>query len=262
MRQVLLSSLALLLAAAAAPAVHGQKVDPDKVLEPHVFRDGQGRTMPYRLLKPETVEEGKTYPLVLFLHGAGERGSDNVKQMVHGVSEFVRPENRRDYPCFLLVPQCPEGKRWVEVDWGADSHVLPKEPSEPLRLVLDLLDDALNRYPIDRRRVYVTGLSMGGFGVWDLLARRPDLFAAAVPVCGGGDPATAKAIKDVPVWVFHGARDGAVKPKRSRDMVKALEDAGGKPKYTEYPDVGHDSWNPAYRDPELMKWLFDRKKPG
>jgi predicted peptidase len=242
-------------------ACAGQAKDP-LPMEKHEFEDARGQKLPYRLLKPLVVEKGKRYPLVVFLHGAGERGTDNEKQLIHGVPQFATEENRKKYPCFLIAPQCPEGKRWVEVDWGADSHKLPKEPSEPARLTLELIHRSMKELPIDPDRVYVTGLSMGGYGTWDLVARRPDLFAAAAPVCGGADEATAATIKHVPVWVFHGAKDTAVKPARSRNMVAALEKAGGKPKYTEYPDVGHNSWDNAYRDPEFYKWLFAQRQPA
>jgi len=237
--------------AQAAPAK-----DPP-MLEKHVFEDADGK-LPYRLLKPPKVGEGKKYPLVVFLHGAGERGTDNEKQLIHGVPQFVA--NIDKYPCFLIAPQCPEGKRWVEVDWSADSHTQPKEPGEVGRLTLALIEKSIRELPVDPKRVYLTGLSMGGFGTWDLVARRPELFAAAVPVCGGADEATAPTIKTIPIWAFHGAKDTVVKPARSRNMIAALKKAGGKPKYTVYPDVGHDSWNNAYRDPELFKWLFARKK--
>jgi predicted peptidase len=229
-------------------------------LEPHVYQDDAGKQLLYRLLKPLKVEEGKIYPLVVFLHGAGERGIDNEKQMVHGVPQFASKENRKKYPCFLIAPQCPDGKRWVEVDWSADKHTQPKEIGEVGRLTLELIDYEMKHLPIDPKRVYITGLSMGGYGSWDLLARRPELFAAAAPVCGGADEATAEKIKQIPIWVFHGAKDTAVKPARSRNMVAALEKAGGKPKYTEYPVVGHNSWDNAYRDPEFYKWLFAQKK--
>jgi predicted peptidase len=192
---------------------------------------------------------------------SGERGTDNEAQLVHGIVEFCRPENRKKYPCFLVAPQCPAERRWAEVDWTADSHVLPKEPSEPVRLVLELIPALLKEYPIDAKRIYLTGLSMGGFGTWDLLCRRPDLFAAAVPVCGGADETQAEKIARVPLWVFHGTLDGVVKVARSRNMVKALEKAGGRPLYTEYPDEDHASWVPAYRATAMMKWLFSQKRP-
>ncbi|HEX3150678.1 MAG TPA: prolyl oligopeptidase family serine peptidase [Gemmataceae bacterium] len=228
-------------------------------LDKLVYEEG-GKKLPYRLLKPLGSEGDVKFPLVIFLHGAGERGSDNEKQLVHGVPQFASEENRKKHPCFLIAPQCPDGKKWVEVDWSADSHTMPKEPGEVGRLTLGLIEKAMKELPIDAKRVYITGLSMGGYGTWDVLARRPDLFAAAAPVCGGADEATAATIKDIPIWVFHGAKDTAVKPARSRNMVAALEKAGGKPKYTEYPDVGHNSWDSAYRDPEFFKWLFAQKK--
>jgi predicted peptidase len=255
----------MLFRAAATVAVGLFLIDTDMhakdplPLDKLVFEDG-GKKLPYRLLKPLAVEEGKKYPLVIFLHGAGERGVDNDKQLIHGVPQFASEENRKKYPCFLIAPQCPDGKKWVEVDWSADTHTLPKDPGEVGRLTLALIEKAIKELPVDSKRVYITGLSMGGYGTWDLLARRPDLFAAAAPVCGGADEATASKIKDIPIWVFHGAKDGAVKPARSRNMVAALEKAGGKPKYTEYPDVGHNSWDPAYRDPEFYKWLFAQSK--
>jgi predicted peptidase len=246
----------------AALAVFLMPTDPaaamdDLPLERLVYEAG-GRKLPYRLLKPATVERDKKYPLVIFLHGAGERGSDNEKQLVHGVPQFVA--NRDKYPCFLIAPQCPEGKKWVEVDWSADTHTLPADPGEVGRLTLGLIEQAIKDLPTDAKRVYVTGLSMGGYGTWDLLARRPELFAAVAPVCGGADEATAAKVKDVPVWAFHGAKDTAVKPARSRNMIAALRKAGGQPKYTEYPEVGHNSWDPAYADPEFFRWLFAQKK--
>jgi predicted peptidase len=232
----------------------------DLPLEKLVYQDAAGHKLPYRLLKPLAVEDGKKYPLVIFLHGAGERGTDNEKQLVHGVPQFATKANREKYPCFLIAPQCPEGKRWVEVDWSAERHTQPKEPGEPGRLTLELTDKAIKELPIDPKRVYITGLSMGGFGTWDLLARRPDLFAAAVIVCGGADEAAAPRIKDIPQWAFHGAKDPAVKPERSRHMIAALKKAGGTPQYTEYPDVGHNAWDPAYRDPKVYEWLFGQQK--
>ena len=128
------------------------------------------------------------------------------------------------------------------------------------RLTLELLDALPKEFSIDRKRIYVSGLSMGGYGTWDILARRPEHFAAAAPVCGGADEATAAKIAKIPVWAFHGAKDTVVKPSRSQNMIAALKKAGGTPKYTEYPDEGHGSWCPAYRNPELFKWLFAQKK--
>jgi predicted peptidase len=238
------------------------------VFEKRTFKDAKGKTLLYRLLTPENYDPKKLYPLVVFLHGMGERGADNEKQMIHGVKNFASPELRRKYPCFVIAPQCPGDAQWVSEDLTKvlkgtltqDNYKLPAEPSEPERLVLELIPALEKEFSIDPKRLYITGLSMGGFGTWDLICRRPELFAAAAPVCGGGDKEQAAKIAKIPVWLFHGGKDGAVKPAWSKTMIDALEKAGGKPKYTEYPDVGHNSWDPAYKDPELYAWLFAQKR--
>jgi predicted peptidase len=253
----------LLLGGAALALPSGRAMTDDPLpLEKRTYKDARGRTLPYRYLRPESIGDPRMrFPLVLFLHGAGERGTDNEKQLIHGVPEFVKPENRRKYPCYLIAPQCPEGRRWVEVDWGAPRHDMPAEPSEPLRMALELVEaEAKEWLGVDPKRVYITGLSMGGYGVWDAACRRPELFAAAVPVCGGGDEKQAARLTKLPIWAFHGAKDTAVPPERSRNMIAAVRKAGGSPRYTEYPDVGHDSWRPAYRDPALFAWLFAQKR--
>ena len=188
---------------------------------------------------------------MVFLHGAGERGDDNKAQLKHGVAEFAR--RTKEFPCFLVAPQCPNGASWAAIGKGF-------EDGKPGKLVLDLIDKTCKELPIDTKRIYLTGLSMGGYGTWTLLAQKPDLFAAAIPICGGGDPKSAAKIAKVPVWVFHGDKDAAVKVERSRDMVAALEKAGGKPKYTEYPGVGHDSWTRTYANEKVLAWLFAQKK--
>lgn len=254
--------LALLLCVPCLVGAEKDKVDLQSLLEKKTYMDTVGHTLHYRLLRPETIEPGKKYPLVLFLHGAGERGEDNAKQLIHGVPEFAKPENRKAYPCFLIAPQCPEFRKWVEVDWSAAAHAQPDNPSEPMKLTLGLIGQLARELPIDARRIYVTGLSMGGYGTWDVVARHPNLFAAAVPICGGGDENTAARFAQLPIWVFHGAKDMGVKPERSRKMIAALEKAGGKPKYTEYPNEGHASWIPAYRDPALHQWLFAQHRDG
>ena len=202
----------------------------------------------------------KKYPLVLFLHGAGERGNDNEKQIIHIKKLFLNQANRKNHNAFVIAPQCPEGKKWVEVDWGLKAHRMPNEPSEPMRLTMQLIDSLIATYPIDTNRIYITGLSMGGFGTWDAIARYPNEFAAAIPICGGGDEHTASIIKDIPIWAFHGSADNVVFTDRSRNMIKAIKAAGGKPLYTEYKGVGHGSWVKAYKEPNLLKWLFAQSK--
>jgi len=219
-----------------------------------------GQVLPYRLLKPAKIESGREYPLVLFLHGAGERGADNAVQLVHGAGAFATPEMRRKHPCFVVCPQCPLDRRWVEVDWNLPSHTMPTKPSVPLKLVFELLDKLAADLPVDKQRIYVTGLSMGGFGTWDAIARRPQYFAAAIPICGGGDTAQATKLVGLPLWAFHGDKDPVVRPSRTRDMIEAIRKAGGTPKVTMYPGAQHDSWNRAYADPAVLEWLFAQKK--
>lgn len=216
--------------------------------------------LPYRLLKPRNYDRSKKYPLVVFLHGAGERGDDNTKQLVHGMNDFASDEIMAKYPAFVFAPQCPAEQKWVDVDWGAKSHTLPEKPSRSLSAALQAIEALRQEFSLDEKRIYITGLSMGGYGVWDAIARRPELFAAAAPICGGGDPALAKQVQVVAIWAFHGDADNAVPVERSREMIAALKAAGAHPKYTEYPGVGHDSWTQTYHDPALYEWLFTQRK--
>ena len=169
-------------------------------------------------------------------------------------------EAREKFPCYLIAPQCPTGKRRVEVDWSAKQHDMPPKASEPLNWLLGLLEKLKKEKPIDTDRVYVTGLSMGGYGTWDILSRHADLFAAAAPVCGGGDEAKAPAMKGVPIWAFHGESDDVVGFQESERLVAAIKAAGGTAKLTRYPKVGHDSWVQAYNDPALLPWFLEHKR--
>lgn len=257
LKLLLLTLIISLFVFAATGLAQGKPTD---ILQKKVYVGTKDVKLPYRWLEPLEAKSGEKYPLVIFLHGAGERGDDNQKQLVHGVGDFLKPERRKQNPCFLIAPQCPAGKKWVEVDWSAASHTMPATPSEPMGLLIELLPKLLKDFPIDPKRVYVTGLSMGGYGTWDLVARHPEWFAAAAPICGGADEATADKIKDLPIWVFHGEVDTVVKPERSRNMVEALKKAGGKPQYTEYPKVSHNSWSATYANQKFHDWLFQQKK--
>ncbi len=223
------------------------------------FQSG-GATLRYRLLAPQPAADGGKPPLVLLLHGAGERGDDNAAQLKHGASEFHR--RRAEHPCFVLVPQCPAGRKWVEIDWGGagGAGTFPTEPSEPLRLVLELMDGLIAAGRVDPDGLYVTGLSMGGYGTWYAAGMPGSRFAAAAPICGGGDPEWAKRYIDLPLWAFHGSDDRAVPVARSREMIEAVTAAGGHPKYTEYPAVGHDSWTRTYADDAFHDWLFAQRR--
>jgi predicted peptidase len=222
--------------------------------------------LPFRVMMPEGVEskqrEGEVFPLVVFLHGAGERGTDNGLQLKHGLREIARPSRRESFPAFVIAPQCPEGKRWVEVDWteSAGAGTWPKEPGEVMVALLELVEQFAATHPVDRERIYLTGLSMGGYGSWYAAATRPDWFAAVAPVCGGGDPTWAERLKGVPIWTFHGAVDPVVPVIRSREMIEAIEKVGGSVKYTEYPQVDHFSWGPAYEDESLYQWMFAQRR--
>lgn len=222
--------------------------------------EGVGK-LPYRIYTPRPVEDETVYPLIVFMHGAGERGSDNTSQLKHGVGSIIRFIERFNKPAFVIAPQVADGHQWVDTPWSDDAHVLPKSPSASMSLLLGLIDSVNQTLPIDRRRIYITGISMGGFGTWDLLMRRPDEFAAAIPICGGGDETSAHLIRDIPVWVFHGGDDQVVKTHRSRNMIEALEGVAGRPRYTEYPGVGHDSWTVTYENPEVLHWLFEQTLP-
>jgi len=224
------------------------------------YRDAGGAKLLYRLFRPKAPAAGTKLPLVLFLHGAGERGDDNDAQLKHGVKYFL--DHQGDYPCTVVAPQVPKNEQWVATPWGNLKHTIPEKPTEPMRLTIDLLGALLKEFPdIDPKRIYVTGVSMGGFGTWDILMRLPKKIAAAVPICGGADEAGAQLIAKVPVWVFHGGADDVVKTVRSRNIVAALKSAGGAPKYTEYPGVGHLSWDQAYSESDLFPWLFKQRLP-
>lgn len=228
--------------------------DPKEVCEARVYENGAGKKLNYRLLKPADYDKSQKYPLVLFLHGAGERGDDNTAQLVHGVGDFTSDDNRQAFPCFLLAPQCPKGSSWWNSKRPADNP--PTGPTEPTQLVIELLDALPREFSIDSKRLYVTGLSMGGYGTWDLIQRFPQKFAAAAPICGGGDEQQASKLVRIPIWVFHGGKDEGVRPELSQKMVAGIRKAGGHPLYTEYPGVGHNSWARTYSNPLFMTWLF------
>ncbi len=236
------------------------KGDWQSLFEPREYADDQGNVLKYRLMKPLDYKPSQKYPVVLFLHGAGERGNDNAAQLKHGMKEFTAESRRREYPCYVIAPQCPTEKKWVEVDWSASSHQAPVEASVSLRLSIEVIRSMIESSGVDRTRIYITGLSMGGYGTWDAVARYPDLFAAAVPICGGGDPSTIEKMLKTPIWAFHGGKDKVVLPQRSREMIDGLKKAGADPKYTEYPDAGHDSWTETYANPELYRWMFGQRR--
>jgi predicted peptidase len=194
----------------------------------------------YLLYLPQGYDAQEVWPLVLFLHGAGERGDDLELVKTHGPPKLIA--RGQHFPFIVVSPQCPEDKWW-----------------EPIELVA-LLDEIEGKYKVDPDRVFVTGLSMGGFGTWRLAFYAPNRFAAIAPICGGGEKYWAKQIVHLPVWAFHGAQDTGVPPERSQIMVEELKKNGGRPQLTIYPDAGHDSWTETYNNPELYEWLLKQKR--
>lgn len=216
--------------------------------------------MPWRLFVPPAASKNNPLPLVVFLHGAGKRGTDNIGPMSLAWS-FITPEAQAKYPCFVFAPQVREGHPWVTQIFNKGSYDSDKiKPTDEMTEALAMVDKLIGERPIDRQRVYVVGQSMGGYGTWDALIRRPDLWAAGVPICGAGDPAKAASIKSIPVWAWHGEKDTMVPASGSREMIEALKKAGAVPKYTEIPNGGHGVWNQAFDDPKLHEWIFAQRK--
>ena len=231
-------------------------------LQAAVFADPKtGLAMPYRLFVPPSCDAQNPCGLLLFLHGAGERGVDNQAQLANDALAFVDSRLQTEHPTIVVYPQCLEGMQWVERDWKKGSYSIAETPmSKPMATVLELLARLQTQHAVDPARILVTGLSMGGYGAWDIVVRHPTLFAGALVLCGGGDPSQAPAIRDLPVWAFHGDRDEAVPVRGSRKMIAALRDAGGSPRYTEVAGHGHDVWTVAYRDPAVLRWLLSQRR--
>lgn len=250
-------------------------------------------TYRYRLVEPAPVaiaDPGARVPLIVFLHGSGERGSDNRAQLVHFAGACASDSFQAKAPCYVLAMQCPANETWCPIDIKAmrekgETAKFAKEPTRAMRALIQAIDEVMATKAIDPSRVYLTGLSMGGFGAFDLAARRPALFAAVVPICGGGDPATAPTVAHVPFYIVHGTDDPVVPVALSRTMRDAIAVAHAEladhkpadapdptptrpsntttnPMYREYDRVGHDSWTPAYRfgDDGILDWMFAQRK--
>jgi predicted peptidase len=218
------------------------------------FYKGHGTVMPYRLFVPQGYSPNNKYPLVIWLHGAGSAGTDNLGQISLdnrlGTHFWARPENQEKHPAFVLAPQSPGG--WDDNSSGS----LSKE----LKLVLEILEVVRKNYSIDAERLYIAGQSNGGIGAWGLITKKPGLFAAAVPLCGAGNPKLAFRAARTAVWAFQGEKDDVIPPEFSRTMISAIKRAGGNPRYTEYKGVGHEIWERVFKEPELEDWLFAQHK--
>lgn len=235
--------------------------------EKHWFIQGTD-TMPYRVLLPKNYDPSKKYPLILFLHGSGERGRDNEAQLTHGWSLFLKDSIREKYPAVVVFPQCAKESYWSNVDIKYDSAAKSRiwnfstagEPTVAMRLLLQLITQLQTNYKLDKKRLHVGGLSMGGMGTYEVVRRLPKTFAAALAICGGANTETAKALAKTKWWIFHGLADPVVPPELSKNMADALANKGALIRLSLYPGVGHNSWDNAFAEPDLMRWLFSNHK--
>lgn len=227
-----------------------------------------GDTLKYRLLLPKNFDENKAYPLVLFLHGRGESGNDNKTQLVHGSQLFLDNYESDAFPAIVIFPQCPKDDYWSNVKRDYSKRPLERfkykrngKPTKAMQLVLYLMDDITKKPYVKKNQIYVGGLSMGGMGVFDILKFRPNMFAAAFPICGGGNPkSVCKYADKVSLWVFDGGKDDVVDPYFSLRMVTALRKKGADVKLSYFENDNHNSWDSAFAEPELLPWLFSKSK--
>ncbi len=228
-----------------------------------------GDTLPYRLLLPENFDPNKKYPLILFLHGRGESGTDNEKQLTHGAKLFLADSNRKNFPAIVVFPQCASNSYWSNVQTVTEGSkqsvrtfyfLKEGEASSSMKMVMYLLTNLFSRFKIQSDQVYAMGLSMGGMGTFEIVRRMPTTFAAAIPICGGAHPATAGQLKKTNWWVFHGGKDDVVLPAYSENMVKAMKKYSVPVKFTLYPEANHNSWDAAFAEPDLLKWLLKQKR--
>ncbi|HTM98024.1 MAG TPA: alpha/beta hydrolase-fold protein [Pedobacter sp.] len=223
-------------------------------------------TLKYRILYPENFDSAKMYPVVFFLHGSGERGNDNEKQLTHGAKMFLDEGFRSKFPAIVIFPQCSEDSYWSNVEIEAVTgkrffnFLTDGTPTKSMSLLLDLTAQIIKEPFADKTKIYIGGLSMGGMGTFEILRRKPKTFAAAFPICGGDNTANVKKYKNVPLWIFHGGLDDVVNPQLSYNIYHALKMINRMPKFTVYPKANHNSWDSAFAEPGLMPWLFSQSK--
>ena len=223
-------------------------------------------TLKYRILYPENFDATKKYPVVLFLHGRGESGNDNEKQLTHGSKLFLADSFRKNYPSIVIFPQCAETSYWsnVEIEEASGKRFFTFQkggkPTKSMALVLSLMDKVEKEPYTDKSKVYVGGLSMGGMGTFEILRRKSKTFAAAFAICGGDNVANAKKYKNIPLWIFHGGLDDVVNPQLSYNVFRELRALGHEPKFTIYPKANHNSWDATFAEPGLLSWLFSQTK--
>ena len=222
-------------------------------------------TLNYRILFPKDFSEEKQYPVVLFLHGAGERGSNNQSQLTHGSDLFLK--NQDEFPAIVIFPQAPKEDYWAKVEVKRDTipfqfdFMNEKPATKSLQLVMDLMDEMTSKTYVNKDRIYVGGLSMGGMGTYEIIYKKPEMFAAAFAICGGANPEIAKEYPEgFNIWLFHGKKDDVVLPKYSEAMARSINHYGGNAKLSLYPEDNHNSWDSAFAEPNLLPWLFSHKK--
>ena len=237
------------------------------VFEKKSYVNESGQSLSYQILYPANYNPSTKYPVVLVLHGAGERGDDNVAQMKYGTQVFLNPENQAKFPAIVIFPQCPKDSYWssVKIDRTQKPTSFVFDYSQninwPLQSAIDLVKSLVKSKVADKKRLYIMGLSMGGMGTMEAVSRNPKMFAAAIPICGGADLTYVKKYaKKLPLWVNHGDADAVVPVKHSRELVAALQEAGANVTYTEYPGVNHNSWDNTFAQPTLLSWLFSFKR--
>lgn len=231
------------------------------------YKSSKNLDLPYRILFPENYNRNKKYPLLLFLHGAGERGNDNEKQLIHGGKLFIDEENRKSFQGIVVFPQCPSDNYWanVKIDRNTSPYTFNFDYTKPetnaLQAAVELTKKLIAEEAVDKNRVYITGLSMGGMGTFEAVYRNPKLFAAAVPICGGGDAKSYdKRVAKIPFRIFHGDADLVVGVTESQKMVTKLHELKANVIYTEYPGVNHNSWDYAFAEPDFINWFLTKKK--
>jgi len=227
----------------------------------------QGKdTLPYRILLPKDYDDSKKYPLILFLHGSGERGNDNELQLTHGADLFLKPEVQDEFPAIVVFPQCKENMSWNNIRYNTSNgrpvitYSAQVTPNLHQDLLEDMIEELQSNLSIDEDRLYIGGLSMGGMGTFEVVMRNPDLFAAAFAICGGANPRIAETLSQTPFWIFHGDMDNIVPIDGSEEIYKALKKHNADVKFTVYPNVRHDSWTNAFAEPKLLPWLFSKSR--
>ena len=242
----------------------------DATFDPYEKKEfvmADGNVLPYRILYPDNYDKTKKYPLLLFLHGSGERGKDNEKQLTHGAKLFLKAESRKNFPAIIIFPQCPPESSWGSYKMDRSDNAFKidfdytAKPNWPLVAANDLVKKFLLEGSVDKSKVYIGGLSMGGMGTFEAVYHNPTLYAAALPICGGGDLLRYdKRISKTAFWVFHGAADDVVDVKLSRNMVAQLKKVKAEVKYSEYAGVGHNSWDNAFMETEFLSWMLAHKR--